>query len=102
MCSVVRTFDTSEEATDKLNQNIDTGFVGVVHCCRQAYRLMIKSNDFCMIINMTSIAAHSTSCFFGQMNIYGASKFAARVTSESLRQELVMLDNNKIRVSVII
>ncbi|CAO1436216.1 unnamed protein product [Diamesa serratosioi] len=91
--------DMSEEAGKNLNQNISTNFTGVVHCCREAYRLMKKSNDYCMIINISSIIAHSTSCFFGCMNVCGASKFATRVTSEALRQELVMLDNDKIRVS---
>lgn len=102
MDSMSKILDTSDEATEKLNQNINTNFVGVLHCCRAAYRLMKKSNDYCMIINVTSIAAHSTLCFFGQINVCGASKFASRVTSEALRQELVMLDDNKLRVSVII
>ncbi|CAO1439593.1 unnamed protein product [Diamesa tonsa] len=91
--------DSSDEATEKLNQNINTNFIGVVHCCREAYRLMQKSNDYCMIIIVTSIGAHSTTGFFGLNNVCGASKFASRVTSEALRQELVIMDNDKIRVS---
>ncbi|CAO1439584.1 unnamed protein product [Diamesa tonsa] len=94
-----RTLDSSNEAAENVNQVINTNFVGVVHCCHEAYRLMQKSNDYCMIINISSIAAHLTSCFFGNMSSYKASKFASRITTEALRQELVMMDNDKIRVS---
>lgn len=63
---------------------------------------MKKSDDYSMIININSVAGHQVPYFNeGQeTNVYHGTKFAVTATTEVLRQELIALKNDKIRVSV--
>ncbi|CRL06496.1 CLUMA_CG019608, isoform A [Clunio marinus] len=90
--------DATEDAFRKLNEVLDTNVRGLIQCTREAYRLMKKSNDYGLIININSVAGHYIP-YIPKMSIYPASKFAVRALTESLRQELAMSDNKKVRVT---
>lgn len=49
---------TEDDVSDKINEVINTNFTGLVHVTREAYRLLKKSNDYGMIININSNAGH--------------------------------------------
>lgn len=91
--------DTSDDTTEKLNQVIDTNFTGLVHMTREAIKLIKKSDDFGMIINVNSVVGHKIPYYGIPLNVYPPTKFAVTAFSEVLRQELVQLDNKKIRVT---
>jgi NADP+-dependent farnesol dehydrogenase len=88
----------SEEVTDVINTN----FTGLVICANEAFRLIKKSDDYGMIININSNAGHRI--FFPPTglshNVYPGTKFAVTATSEVLRQELIHQKNDKVRVTV--
>lgn len=92
-------FDESEEAAEKLNSVINTNLTGVVHCTREGVRLMKKSNDFGIIINVNSIAGHSVYAGLHISNLYSPTKHALTAFSEIIKQDLVVNGNEKIRVS---
>lgn len=81
---------------------INTNFTGLVQVTRQAFRLIKKSNDYGMIVNINSIAGHIVPYIKeGQSsNVYFGSKHAVTATTEVLRQELCHMKNDKVRVSV--
>jgi NADP+-dependent farnesol dehydrogenase len=92
--------DESHDAAEKINTVINTNFTGLVHCSREGVRLMKKSNDFGLIINIGNSISNGIP-FFGevQSNVYMPSKAAVNVFSEILRQELASSGNEKIRVT---
>lgn len=90
--------DPSDEITDRINKLIDTNFKGLVHCAREGVRLIKKSDDYGMIINVSSIM-DSVIPFPNPSAIYPSSKFAVRAFSEIVRQELIVSNNDKIRVA---
>lgn len=92
-------FDVSEDAADKLNSVINTNFTGVVHTTREGVRLMRKSDDFGIIINVNSIAGHSVYAGLHISNLYSPTKYALTAFSEIVRQELIVSGSDKIRVS---
>lgn len=92
-------FDESDDATAKLNSVIDTNFTGVVHCTREGVRLIKKSNEHGIIININSIAGHSVYAGLHISNLYSPTKHALTAFSEIIRQELIVNGNDKIRVS---
>lgn len=93
--------DTDDrEAIEKMDQVIRTNFTGLVHCTRKAFRLMEKSNDYGIIINIGSIASHTVPWMDFKFNVYAGTKHAVRATTEVIRQELVRRNNKKIRISV--
>lgn len=90
--------DEREFAAEKLNAVINTNFTGVVHCTREGVRLMKKSEDYGLVVNVNSVAGHIIP--FGQgVNVYAPTKHALTAFSEVLRQELVVQKNEKIRVT---
>lgn len=94
--------ETGDEAGKKLNETINTNFTGLIHCTRAGFQLIKKSNDYGFIININSIAGQSVPFIDGmKFNVYPATKHAVRAASEVLRQELISMKNNKIRISVI-
>lgn len=99
----VKILDNTDGVTEKLNEVISTNFTGLVHCTREAFRSMKNSNDYGLIININSVSGHHVP-FIGQKehshNVYNPSKFAVTATTEVLRQELIYMENDKIRVSV--
>ena len=91
--------DENEDNTEKINSVINTNFTGLVHCTREAVRLIKKSDDYGLIINVGSIVGHIVPFRPNSFNVYAPSKFAVTAVSEVLRQELIIQDNKKIRVS---
>lgn len=87
-----------------LTDVINTNFTGLVHATRQAYGLMKKSDDYSLIVNINSIAGHKVPfpahSDGQQANVYHATKHAVTAVSEILRQELIFMKNEKIRVTV--
>lgn len=93
--------DEGDEATEKLTDVINTNLTGLVHCSREAIRLIKKSNNYGMIINMSTVLDSVIPNFPWVVanNVYPATKHAVRAFSEVLRQELITTGNEKIRVT---
>ncbi len=82
---------------DGFIKTIDVNFSGVVRATRLAYNSM-KNKEFGYIVNFNSVAGHYVPP--GPSNVYPGSKYAITATTEILRQELLYLQNDKIRVTV--
>lgn len=95
-----RILEDGDEAFNKMNEVFDTNVRGLTHCTREAFRLMKKSNDYGLIININSILGHSVPFAGFSSNIYSASKHAVTALTAQLRNELVISDNHKVRVTV--
>lgn len=98
ICRAGDVLNDSDETSQYINDVIAINFSGVVHVARAAYQLMKKSNDYGLIVNFASILSHLIP-FPNQVSVYPATKFAVRAFTETLRQELVMNGDEKIRVS---
>lgn len=98
MIAGVRIFDEGEEAEQKMISTIDVNFTGLVHCTREAVGLIKKSEDYGMIINIGSIR-DSNIPFTSWPTIYPPTKHAVRAFSEVARQELIVSEHDKIKVS---
>lgn len=96
----VNLLDDSEESFQKMNEIIDTNIRGLTQCTREAYKLMKKSDDYGLIINMNSIYGHTIPFIGFTMNMYAPTKHAITAITETIRQELVILGNKKVRVTV--
>lgn len=91
--------DKSEALMDVLNTN----FLGFLFCTREAMKLIKKSDDDAIIINIGSILGHSIPFVLGRQpiwNVYPGTKHGIRATIEVMRQELIYLKNTNIRISV--
>lgn len=91
------------EDGDVFDEVIKTNFNGLIYVTRHAFALMTKADDYGIIVNINSIAGHKIP--FPQdgkstVNVYSGTKHAVTATTEVLRQELVCMKNNKIKVSV--
>lgn len=94
---------TDEDVGAKVDEIINTNFSGLVHVTREAYKLIKKSNDYGMIININSNAGHKVPFPLNPAvsnNVYHGTKFAVTATSEVFRQELICQGNDKVRVTV--
>lgn len=83
-----------------MNEVIDTNLRGLLQCTREAFRLMKKSDDYSIFININSIAGHKVPFLDVSLNIYSPTKFAVTSLNETIRQELLRAGNKKIRISV--
>ena len=92
--------DEGDEVARKLNEVINTNVNGLVQCTREAFRLIKKADDYGFIININSVLGHYIPFMQLSMNIYPPTKYAVTAVTEVLRQELILLKNDKIRVSV--
>lgn len=90
--------DPGHDAMEQLTSVINTNFTGAVQCSREAIRLIEKSCDYGLVVNINSIAGNYVPFQMGS-NVYAASKHALRAFTEVLRHELVAKKNSKIRVS---
>lgn len=90
--------DSSDDTTVNINRVIDTNLKGTLHTTREAYRLMKKSNDYGLIINICSNYGHNIM-YPNVFSVYPATKYAIRAFSEIIRQELIVNGDLKIRVS---
>lgn len=92
--------DDNEETWFKLNEIIDVNIRGLTQCIREGIKLMKKSEDYSLIINVNSILGHFVSNVQFSMNMYPPSKFAVTAITETVRQELKLIGNTKIRITV--
>lgn len=92
--------DEGDDVARKINEVINTNVNGLVQCSREAFRLIKKSGDYGFIININSVLGHYVPFMKLSMNIYPPTKYAVTAITEVLRQELINLKNDKIRVSV--
>lgn len=83
-----------------MNDVIDTNLRGLMHCTREAFRLMKKSEDFGLIININSVCGHKSPFLDVSLNMYTCTKYAITAFNEAVRQELFRAKNRKIRISV--
>lgn len=91
--------DEGDGAFEMLNEIMDTNVRGLVQCTREAFRLMKMSGDYGLIINITSIHSHHVPFLSVSQNLYTASKHTVTALTETIRQELVMAGNKKIRIT---
>lgn len=91
-------FGDRDENMEGILKTIDTNFSGTVRCCRLAYNMM-KFKDFGYIINFNSADGHYAPMNHS-MNSYAGSKYAITAVTEVLRQELINMKNNRIKVTV--
>lgn len=86
----------------EVDEVVSTNFTGLVICANEAFRLIKKSNDYGMIININSNAGHRVFFPPGGIthNVYPGTKFAVTATSEVMRHELILQKNDKVRVTV--
>ena len=93
--------DDEDEAVDeRLVTTVETNLIGLVRMSRRAYKLMVKADDYGIIINIGSILSHSVPFSVFELNIYSATKHAVKAATETMRQELIKHDNYKVRVCV--
>ncbi|XP_070501684.1 farnesol dehydrogenase-like [Chironomus tepperi] len=90
-------FNNSKKSDEIIVSTINTNFLGLVRFSKNAYKLMKKTDDYGIIINIGSVAGHNASLDF-PLNVYPGTKFAVRAVTESMRQELNKLKDTKIRV----
>lgn len=95
-----RILDEGGDVAEKLKLVVDTNLTGLIHCTRSGYRLIKKSDDYGLIVNVNSVLGHAVS-FSNEprLNVYGPTKYALTAVSEVLRQELIPLENDRIRVT---
>lgn len=87
-----------DDVTSQLNAVINTNFTGAVHTTREGIRLIKKSDDYGLVININSVAGNYVPFSYG-INVYAPTKHALRAFTEVVRQELVTAKNEKIRVT---
>lgn len=91
---------SKEGITEQIIKNVNINFLGIIHCAREALKLMQKSNDYGIIINTCSILGMcSPFPLAPSFNTYVPTKHGIRSFSEVLRQELALTENTMIRVS---
>ncbi|XP_070501562.1 farnesol dehydrogenase-like [Chironomus tepperi] len=99
ICIMHGLFTDTDETDDVIVNTINTNFLGLVRVARKGYKLMKKTDDYGIIINIGSIAGHSVACAVDLwVNVYPGSKHAVRAVTESMRQELIKLNDLKVRV----
>lgn len=77
----------SLEATedDDFDKVIATNFTGMVHATRHAFPLMVKNDDYGMIVNINSVAGHRVpfpATGEAIANVYHGTKHAMTATTE--------------------
>lgn len=98
---VATILEDGDESMRRINEVIDTNIRGLVHCSKEAFQLMKKSDDYGMIININSILGHKNPFLAANFNVYPASKYAVTAITETIRHEVSSSGNKKIRVSSI-
>jgi NADP+-dependent farnesol dehydrogenase len=61
---------------------------------------MKKSDDFGLIVNINSVAGHVIPFLGYSLNMYAPSKHAVTALTETIRQELIIANNKKVRITV--
>jgi NADP+-dependent farnesol dehydrogenase len=94
-----RSINDDEETAEKIDKTIATNFNGLVHCSREAVRLMKKNQDPSLIININSSLGHRIPAFDLHMNVYPPTKHAVTAYTEVIRHELIFSGCSNIRVT---
>ncbi|XP_023318767.1 uncharacterized protein LOC106657151 isoform X3 [Trichogramma pretiosum] len=82
-----------------IREQIDVNVLGLVHCSREAIRIMKDKDLEGHIVNMNSIQGHRVHTVPGlNFNVYSATKHAVTAITETLQKELL---GGKIRVTSI-
>ncbi|CAG9800072.1 unnamed protein product [Chironomus riparius] len=98
ICLIKELFGDDDDKTDEVIANtVNLNFLGLVRVARKGYKLMKKSEDYGIIINIGSVMGHSAAADY-PLNVYPGTKFAVRAVTESMRQELNKLKDVKVRV----
>lgn len=95
----VQVTDTSDDVTRKINETIATNFTGLVHVTRSALKLMKKTENFTMIININSTSGLEVSYTEVPLSVYPPTKYALTALSEVMRHEFTLNKCDKIRVT---
>ncbi|XP_063696874.1 farnesol dehydrogenase-like [Culicoides brevitarsis] len=85
---------------EEITRAINTNLTGLVICTREAYKLMMNHDENAYIINMNSVRGHVSPIV--QMNftsVYSATKFAVTNHTETIRLDLGLAGNKRIRVT---
>uniref|UniRef100_A0A182NY26 Uncharacterized protein n=1 Tax=Anopheles dirus TaxID=7168 RepID=A0A182NY26_9DIPT len=85
--------------TAQLRQVVNTNLVGLVLCSREAFLSMQKRSVDGHIVHINSVLGHSVPAF-QSFNIYSATKYGVTALTETMRQELRMV-NSKTKVTSI-
>lgn len=85
-----------QEYLDTININ----FSAAVICTREAFRLMEKHDELAYIFNINSTYGHMSAQLGANINVYPATKHALTNFSETLRLDLAVTGNKRIRVTV--
>lgn len=87
-----------------LRKVMDTNFYGTLFCTKAAYRMMKKYNADGHIIIINSLMGHvSNVCVTDRVpliNVFPPSKAAVLSLTEIIREELNILNNRKVKISV--
>ncbi|KAL7048554.1 hypothetical protein ACKWTF_003389 [Chironomus riparius] len=98
ICLIKELFGDDDDKTDEVIANtVNLNFLGLVRVARKGYKLMKKSEDYGIIINIGSVLGHCAAADY-PLNVYPGTKFAVRAVTESMRQELNKLKDVKVRV----
>ncbi|CAG9800074.1 unnamed protein product [Chironomus riparius] len=98
ICLMADIFGEDDDKTDEIfTSTININFLGLVRVARKSFKLIKKSEDYGIIINIGSVFGHISSSDYA-LNVYPGTKHAVRAVTESMRQELNKLKNSKIRV----
>lgn len=87
-----------------LRQVMDTNFYGTLFCTKAAYRMMKKHDADGHIVMINSLMGHvSNLCGTDPVpliNVFPPSKAAVLSLTEIIREELNVLNNRKVKISV--
>jgi NADP+-dependent farnesol dehydrogenase len=92
-----------EGSMELMRTVVETNILGLLLCTKEAFRQMKARDNYGYIVNINSIVGHKVPFVAGVkpwLNIYSGSKHALTATTEVLRQELIFMKNEKVRVSV--
>lgn len=95
--------ENNDDIIDDIHRIINTNINGFLYCTREAFRIMSKSQNDAIIININSICGHEVP-YFGPdfpppTNIYAGTKYSMTATNEVIRQELNFMKKSHIRIS---
>lgn len=69
ICVAGEIFNNSKKTDEVIVNTINTNFLGLVRVSKNAYKLMKKTDEYGIIINIGSIAGHNASMDFA-LNVY--------------------------------
>lgn len=92
-------FDGNDKTLSGMNEMFDTNVRGLLQCSVEGFKLIKKSEDNGMIININSIAGQKLAECTGKLNAYPATKHAVTALTDTMRREISASGNKKIRIT---